>query len=173
MYSPRQFFVETQVKHRHVVLLLESCPTGVPMQTERAIVQVASAVILRGDRFLVCRRPIEKRHGGMWEFPGGKCERGESIEATLRRELREELDLKVVGTGEPEFAMRDPGSSFLISFVPVRVEGEPKCHEHIGLRWETLSELSKLELAPCDRQYAEIRLKRSAPKIEGLREGAS
>ena len=132
------------------------------MGTEQTIVQVASAVISRGETLLVCRRPVEKRHGGMWEFPGGKCELGESLADTLRRELLEELDLEVVETGETEFAMRDPGSPFFISFVPVRVKGEPKCYEHIGLRWESVSRLSQLQLAPCDRQYVEIRLKRLA-----------
>ena len=41
-----------------------------------APIRVLAAVIARGDRYLVCRRPVQKRHGGLWEFPGGKLELG-------------------------------------------------------------------------------------------------
>lgn len=124
------------------------------------LIRVVAAVVSRGDNFLVCQRPLEKRYGGLWEFPGGKCETGESIDATARRELREELGIDVVETGHEEITIRDPGSQYLIIFVPVRITGEPVCREHLGLRWERLSELARLPLAPSDRQYVEYRLAR-------------
>ena len=80
------------------------------------------------------QRAYEKRHGGLWEFPGGKCEPGESISKAICRELREELDVDVIEVGKVELAVRDPASDYLIAFVPVRIEGEPVCHEHIELR---------------------------------------
>ncbi len=52
-------------------------------------IRVIAAVIRRGPELLVCRRPAHKRHGGLWEFPGGKCEPGESDADTARRELLE------------------------------------------------------------------------------------
>lgn len=60
--------------------------------------QIAVGVILDAHRarVLVARRPAHLRHGGMWEFPGGKQEPGESMDNALRRELREELNLHVV-----------------------------------------------------------------------------
>jgi 8-oxo-dGTP pyrophosphatase MutT (NUDIX family) len=56
---------------------------------------VLAAVIRRQDRYLVCRRPAHKRHGGLWEFPGGKLEPGETLLEAARRELREELGAEV------------------------------------------------------------------------------
>jgi 8-oxo-dGTP diphosphatase len=125
------------------------------------IIRVIAAVISCGDSYLVCQRPYEKRHGGLWEFPGGKCELGESIAVTIHRELREELGVEVTDIGEEEMAIHDPGSFYLIVFVPVRIIGEPQCHEHIGLHWGQLSELKQLPLAPSDRRYVEFRLGRT------------
>ena len=59
-------------------------------------VAVIAAVIQRGDKYLLGQRPEFKRHGGLWEFPGGKVHDGESRLEAIRRELAEELALKVV-----------------------------------------------------------------------------
>ena len=125
-----------------------------------ATVQVVAAVVSRGDEFLVCRRGPDKRYPGLWEFPGGKCELGESIGIAARRELREELGVNVIDVGDEEFPIHDPDSPFLIVFAPVRITGEPECHEHIELKWGRLSELALLQLAPSDRRYVEFRLRR-------------
>lgn len=121
-------------------------------------IQVVAAVVSRGDQFLVCRRSADKRHAGLWEFPGGKCEPGESIGNAACRELREELGVKVVDVGHEEFTIRDPDSPFLIAFAPVWITGEPQCHEHVELRWVSLRDLASLPLAPTDRCYVEFRL---------------
>lgn len=122
------------------------------------LIKVVAAVVSRGEDLLVCQRPHEKRHGGLWEFPGGKCKPGESIALAVRRELREELGVEVIEVGDEEFAIHDPRSPYLIIFARVRIVGEPTCHEHIGLRWGRPSELALLPLAPSDRQYVEFRL---------------
>jgi 8-oxo-dGTP diphosphatase len=122
------------------------------------IIRVVAAVISDGERLLVCQRPPHKRHGGLWEFPGGKCERGEADRDAAARELREELGVEVVHVGEELLALRDPGSPFLIAFVPVTIVGTPVCHEHTALAWATLSELAALPLAPSDRWFVESRL---------------
>ena len=126
-------------------------------------VRVIAAVISRGDDLLVCQRPLEKRHGGLWEFPGGKCEPGESDADAARRELREELGVEVIEVGDEELVIADPDSPFLIVFVPVRVAGEPTCHEHIALRWGRPSELADLPLAPSDRRYIDQRSAERTP----------
>jgi mutator protein MutT len=123
-------------------------------------IRVIAAVVTRGDRLLVCQRPLHKRHGGLWEFPGGKCEPGESDADAARRELHEELGVEVREVGAEEFAVGDDGSPFLIAFMPVRIDGEPACHEHIALRWGTPGELATLDLAPSDRKFVEHRLAR-------------
>ncbi|HOM22061.1 MAG TPA: NUDIX domain-containing protein, partial [Ottowia sp.] len=63
---------------------------------ERAVVDVAVGVLIRPDgRFLLTSRPPGKVYAGYWEFPGGKLEPGESVQAALARELHEELGLTV------------------------------------------------------------------------------
>jgi 8-oxo-dGTP pyrophosphatase MutT (NUDIX family) len=124
-------------------------------QDAPALTVVLAAVIRRGERFLLCQRPAHKRHGGLWEFPGGKLEPGETLLHAARRELREELALEVVRAGDVAYRVRDPGSSFLITFVPVEVAGEPKPLEHAALAWLTLGEAAGLPLAPSDRRYLE------------------
>lgn len=119
-------------------------------------IHVLAAVVVRGSRYLVCQRPIEKRHGGLWEFPGGKLEDGETYVDAAHRELREELDVAATRIGEPLFAINDPGSEFLITFVPTAIDGEPVCLEHVALRWADLDELAALDLAPSDRRFVEF-----------------
>ena len=113
-------------------------------------------MIRRDGRFLVCRRPAHKRHGGLWEFPGGKIESGESLLDAARREMREELDIEAVGVGRTLAALRDPGSPFLIEFVEVETPDgvAPRALEHDELRWATAAELAGLDLAPSDRAFA-------------------
>ena len=69
-----------------------------PENDDSGRLQIAVGVILDAHRrlALITRRPDQARHGGMWEFPGGKLEPGESMEDALRRELLEELDLRVL-----------------------------------------------------------------------------
>jgi 8-oxo-dGTP diphosphatase len=60
---------------------------------QRTAVRVVAGVLWRGGRFLAMQRPEGKLHAGRWEFPGGKVEPGESLEAALVREFEEELGL--------------------------------------------------------------------------------
>ncbi|MGH7554148.1 MAG: (deoxy)nucleoside triphosphate pyrophosphohydrolase [Longimicrobiales bacterium] len=117
-------------------------------------VRVLAAVIRRDGRYLVCQRPAHKRHGGSWEFPGGKIHAGESLLDAARRELAEELSLEVVQVGSVLFAGSDVGSEFIIEFVEVVVAGEPVALEHDQVRWLTHSEILALEMAPADRALA-------------------
>ena len=117
-------------------------------------IRVVAAVVRRYGRLLVCQRPAHKRHGGLWEFPGGKLEAGESTFEGARRELLEELGVVVRSVDELEFASQDPGSEFVIEFHPVEIDGDPKCREHPALAWVTPEELLTLPLAPSDRAFA-------------------
>jgi mutator protein MutT len=91
----------------------------------------------------------------LWEFPGGKCESGESDADAIARELREELTLSVTSVGPALGTIADPHSEFVIVFVPVCIEGEPECLEHAEIRWVASGELSNMRLAPSDRAFVQ------------------
>jgi 8-oxo-dGTP pyrophosphatase MutT (NUDIX family) len=130
-------------------------------------VRVLAAVIQTGERYLVCLRPGHKRHGGLWEFPGGKVEGDETHHDAARRELKEELGVGVVATGECVFSSRDPGSAFLIEFVRVEISGEPRTLEHKALQWADCTELLRLPMAPSDHAFGRLFAKQALGMMRG------
>ncbi|MCU0622508.1 MAG: (deoxy)nucleoside triphosphate pyrophosphohydrolase [Gemmatimonadaceae bacterium] len=123
--------------------------------------RVLAAVLERDGRLLVARRPAHKRHGGLWEFPGGKVEPGESDAQALARELHEELGLTAVRLGAVRFERRDEDSPFLIVFREASAAGDPAPLEHEALAWATPAELAAYPLAPSDAAFVQHLL--SAP----------
>ena len=121
-------------------------------------IRVVASVIERDGRLLICQRPAHKRHGGLWEFPGGKVEPGESDFEAVHRELEEELGVRVLEVGPLLFSVADPDSHFVIEFLTVQIEGEPLCLEHEKLAWLTEEEMQSLPLAPSDMQFVRDRL---------------
>lgn len=116
-------------------------------------IAVVAAVIQRNGRFLVGRRPFHKKHGGLWEFPGGKLDAGESLAEAVERELREELDLAVSSVGETLGEHLDADGNFRITFVAVVTTGDPKPLEHTVLGWFEPPLLRALDLAPADARF--------------------
>lgn len=125
-------------------------------------IPVVAAVIARRGRYLVGRRPPEKRHGGLWEFPGGKLDPGEDWLEAVRRELREELRMEASAVGRLLLEVADPGSPFVISFVEVDATGDPTPLEHCAVGWYTPNELASLPLAPADARF--VSRLRAAPR---------
>jgi mutator protein MutT len=121
-------------------------------------IRVIAAVIERGGKLLICERPLHKRHGGLWEFPGGKIEDRESHLDAAKRELREELDVEATTIGETVFSVADPGSEFVIEFIDVTITGDPQALEHSQIAWVDPGELTNYRLAPSDLRYVEHRL---------------
>src|SRR5512142_1851985 len=109
-------------------------------------IRVVACVIERDGKLLLCRRPANKRHGGLWEFPGGKVENGESDFDAVRRELTEELGVTALSVGPVEFSRADPGSEVVIDFLPVLIQGEPVAHEHEALTWAEEADALELDL---------------------------
>lgn len=120
-----------------------------------APIRVLAAMLARGDRLLVARRPAHKRHGGLWEFPGGKVEPGETDAQALARELAEELGLGGVVAGRVRFERRDHGSPFTIVFLEATAAGEPQPLEHDALAWATPAELAAYPMAPSDAAFVQ------------------
>lgn len=116
-------------------------------------VTVVAAVIERDGRWLVGRRPEHKRHGGLWEFPGGKVDDGEGMDDATRRELAEELALEVTHVGDRLMTFDDDTSPFVIEFLHVQVSGAPQAMEHSAVGWYTLEALQSMSLAPADATF--------------------
>jgi 8-oxo-dGTP diphosphatase len=107
-------------------------------------IQVAVGVIRAADgRVLLARRRQDVHQGGLWEFPGGKVEAGESIQAALHRELREELDIDV-GRASPLIQVRHhygDKSVLLDVWEVLDFEGTPTGNEGQPLEWVRVADL--------------------------------
>lgn len=113
--------------------------------------RVVCAVLERGDRVLAARRPEGKALAGLWEFPGGKIEPGETPPEALVRELREELGIEaVVGAALTPVRHAHPGGLLELHPFRCRTGGEPAAAEHAELRWCLPEELEALAWAPAD-----------------------
>jgi len=108
---------------------------------DRAVVQVAVGVLVRGDgAFLLTSRPAGKPYAGYWEFPGGKLEVGEDVRAALQRELHEELGVQVLGAQAWHDEMVDyPHALVHLHFWIVSAwEGELRMLEGQTFSWQQL-----------------------------------
>ena len=104
-------------------------------------------------RILLTQRPPGKHLAGLWEFPGGKCEPGESAEAALRRELREEIGVEV-GAIDPLIALPwcyPEKSIYLDVYRILEYARTPHGHEGQALRWASVDELATIAMPPADR----------------------
>ena len=108
---------------------------------DRKVVDVAVGVLIRADGdFLLTSRPPGKVYEGYWEFPGGKLEQGESVEAALRRELQEEIGV-TIGPAHPwKVEMVDyPHALVRLNFCKVfEWTGELQMHEGQSFAWQSL-----------------------------------
>ncbi|MDL9978093.1 (deoxy)nucleoside triphosphate pyrophosphohydrolase [Microbacterium candidum] len=111
-------------------------------------IEVVGAVIVRDGRILAARRGPGMSVPGVWEFPGGKIEPGETPEEALRRELVEELGC-TVQVGD-RVTSTDHGHVTLTTYYCRLVEGMPHPFEHSELRWLAPDALADLDWAPAD-----------------------
>ena len=109
--------------------------------SSRTPVEVAVGVLIDADgRFLLTSRPAGKVYAGYWEFPGGKLEAGESVEAALRRELHEELGIDI-GPAQPwRIELVDYAHALVrLHFCKVfEWAGEFEMRERQAMSWQTL-----------------------------------
>ena len=87
---------------------------------------VMAAVVVRDGKYMICRRGPGRRLEGVWEFPGGKLERGETPEQGLERELREELGIEAHVEGILDAQLESEFNEFIILYYRTRIiSGEP------------------------------------------------
>jgi 8-oxo-dGTP diphosphatase len=112
---------------------------------------VAAAVVERSGAFLVTRRQKGVHLEGYWEFPGGKCNRGESLAECLARELREELGVDAaVGIELFRIAHEYDDRSVELHFFACALSGEPSPRLGQEMRWVPRAELAALRFPPAD-----------------------
>lgn len=150
---------ETTINH---IETRQSCPVprcaeplswqAVPVSPGKKHIQVVGAVIVREGQVLCAQRGPTGSLAGMWEFPGGKIEAGETPREALVREIDEELDCQILvrdeivtTTHEYDFAVVT-----LTTFYCDLLSGTPTLTEHANFRWLAPAELHALTWAPAD-----------------------
>jgi mutator protein MutT len=112
---------------------------------------VTAAVIERGGAFLVTRRQRGVHLEGYWEFPGGKCNPGEALDACIRRELIEELGTDAdVGRERLVTTHQYPGRRVELHFIDCQLLHDPRPLLGQEMRWVSRAELSSLQFPPAD-----------------------
>jgi mutator protein MutT len=121
----------------------------------KKIIEVSAALIFRGGKLLITQRHADSHLGGLWEFPGGKREPGETFEQCLVREIREELGVEImVGELFEEIAHDYPEKSVHLKFFLCRpLSGEPQPLDCAAVKW-----IAKPELQTHDFPAADARL---------------
>lgn len=134
------------------------------MSADPAPIVVVAAVIEEGDRFLVTRRPAGVHLEGFWEFPGGKCEPGESHEACLAREIDEELGARAQVGPEICAVAHDYGDRRLeLHFHRCRLLGPAQSRLGQEMRWVARDDLASLAFPPADRELIARLSRRDLP----------
>ena len=118
----------------------------------KSYIEVVAALIWDGNKFLICQRPANKARGLLWEFVGGKVEKGETREQALIRECQEELAITV----EPHEIFTEVTHEYpditvhLILFNCSILRGQPQLLGHNAMAWITPAEIPNYEFCPAD-----------------------
>ena len=113
---------------------------------------VAAALIVDGDKFMICQRPAYKTRGLLWEFPGGKTEQGETVEQALVREIKEELDADIALDGLfAKVRHVYPDITIDLYLFKARLLSGYRKIEHEDIAWITPENIDEYEFCPADK----------------------
>lgn len=129
---------------------MKDFPTVIPV--------VAAALIDRNGRVLLQQRGAGRAHEGLWEFPGGKVEPGESLVKALIRELAEELDVTLDASDlDPlTFAGGSEQAHVILLYTCRRWRGEPRCLDAAQIGWFAPAAMQNLPLVALDVPLARV-----------------
>ena len=132
------------------------------------VVEVAVGLVYHGGRYLIARRRSDVHLAGFWEFPGGKREAGESLEECLRRELFEELSIRVDSPVPYQTVRHDyPDRIVELHFFRCSIEqGDPTPIDCAEVRWVRPEELAQFTFPPADHAILRA-LERDAMRTSG------
>ena len=111
------------------------------------IIKVTGALIQKNDKYLIGRRGPNEKSPGLWEFPGGKIEKGETPIECIKRELKEELNINAeIGDLVTKYNYDYPNVSYLLYFFKIKsYVGEFKIIVHDKLEWVSLNDFYKYD----------------------------
>lgn len=129
-----------------------------------AVIEVAAGLVFRGGKLLIALRHDDAHLGGLWEFPGGKREPGESFQDCLERELREELGIEVeVGALLESLTHQYPERTVHLRFYLCQWKAhEPQALGCAAFEWVQRPELSRYSFPAADERL----LKRLETEVE-------
>ncbi|SCK02216.1 CTP pyrophosphohydrolase [uncultured Clostridium sp.] len=117
------------------------------------MIKVVAGILKKDDKILIARKREGKPLAGLWEFPGGKIEKGETPEESLVRELMEEMEIKISVKDYVGKSIYDYGNGKvieLLGYTAEIIEGDIVLTDHDKYIWITLSEINNYSLAPAD-----------------------
>jgi len=140
--------------------------TGDTPIPRKLLLVVAAALVDDQGRVLIAQRPAGKAFAGLWEFPGGKVEPGENLEAALVRELGEELGISVDAAALEPFAFASHAYEAFDLLMPLYLlrswDGVPQPMEAQSLGWAHPAEMSAYAMPPADLPLV-ARLQQASP----------
>ena len=118
------------------------------------IVEVVAALIWDEDKFMICQRSENKARALLWEFVGGKVEKGETKEEALIRECREELAVTLlVGDVFMDVIHEYPDITVHLTLFNAKIaKGVPEKIEHNDIKWIKVSEIDNFDFCPADEE---------------------
>ena len=122
------------------------------------IIHVSAGILCRNGQILICGRHSKTEAREYWEFPGGKCEKGETPAQCLKREIFEELGSRIAVLDSLGENCVDLGEKcyhlHFLRFMLLPESPEPSPQEGQSMQWIPLSDLEKVNILPGDRQIA-------------------
>lgn len=123
------------------------------------MIEIGMAVLVHNSKIFVAQRNIMKHMGGMWEFPGGKLEAGETLSECVAREFLEEFGKEIMVGDlfmDVTHTYENAGEFHLSAFWAFCDTDEiPEVNEHMAYKWVSIPEMEKLEFCPADGPFIE------------------